>query len=145
MCMSVYFAFERTLVYCPPPPPPPPCRGLLPFPERKQAVMDVQEKLRGSGRFSSSGGEGDVQQDSLVCLRSSPIYTAGTKAIYCKGHRLQVPHPYVLSVARCPNTTLHIMYCSSILPFFHSSFTVQFSPSLAVWCSTRARVLQLNV
>ena len=67
-------------------------RGLLPFPERKQAVVDVQERLRGSGRFSGSSSSegGEVQLDSLVCLRSSPIYTAGTKAIYCRGHRLQV-------------------------------------------------------
>ncbi|CAI8024034.1 E3 ubiquitin-protein ligase UBR5 [Geodia barretti] len=64
--------------------------GLLPFPERKQAVVDVQERLRGSGRFSGGSSEGgEVQLDSLVCLRSSPIYTAGTKAIYCRGHRLQ--------------------------------------------------------
>jgi hypothetical protein len=61
---------------------------MFPFPERKQAVMDVQERLRGSARYS--GSESEVAQDSLVCLRSSPIYTSGTKAIFCKGQKLQV-------------------------------------------------------
>lgn len=64
------------------------CRGMFPFAERKQAVMDVQETLRGTSRYSAA--ETDIKQHSLVCLRSSPIYTAGTKAIYCKGHKLQV-------------------------------------------------------
>ena len=61
---------------------------MFPFAERKQAVMDVQERLRGTSRYS--GRETEVQQGSQVCLRSSPIYTAGTKAIYCKGSKLQV-------------------------------------------------------
>ena len=68
--------------------------------------MAVQERLRGSGRFSNS--ESEVQQDSLVCLRASPIYTAGTKAIFCRGHKLQVSlslsHftlPHTLTPSQC--------------------------------------------
>ena len=63
-------------------------RGMFPFPERKQALVEVQEKLRGTSRFPSR--EHDIKSGSQVCLRSSPIYTAGTKAIFIKGPRLQV-------------------------------------------------------
>ena len=81
-------------------------------------MVDVQERLRGSGRFS--GSESEIQHDSLVCLRASPIYTAGTKAIFCKGNRLQVSY--------CP-------HC------YHGHHP----HTLTVWHPARECVLKLNV
>lgn len=66
-------------------------RGVLPFAERKQSIIQSHDKIRQfkyhqtSSSLSSSG----VIQGSKVCLRSSPVYSAGGKALHIKGSQLQ--------------------------------------------------------
>ena len=67
-------------------------RGVLPYTERKQAIVQNYEKVRQSKyHISSSSALGDtrVVQGSKVCVRSSPIYGAGGKAVYMRGAQLQ--------------------------------------------------------
>ena len=69
---------------------------MLPFTERKQSIVQCHDKIRqfkyhqsGLGSSSSSSSTGAVTQGSKVCLRSSPVYSAGGKAIHMKGAQLQ--------------------------------------------------------
>ncbi len=65
------------------------CRGVLPFPERKQAVAQNQEKLRVL-KYQYTGSGSELTEGSRVCLRLSPVYSVGTKAVLIKGSRIQV-------------------------------------------------------
>ena len=67
-------------------------RGILPFTERKQSIVQNSEKARQfkyHNSTSSASGGTYVVQGSKVCVRSSPIYGAGGKAIHMKGAQLQ--------------------------------------------------------
>lgn len=66
------------------------CRGVLPFTERKQSIMQSHDKIR-QFKYHQSGSafSSSVIQGSKVCLRSSPVYSAGGKAIHIKGTQLQ--------------------------------------------------------
>lgn len=66
------------------------CRGVLPFTERKQSIMQSHDKIRQfKYHLSSSILSPAVTQGSKVCLRSSPVYSAGGKALHMKGTQLQ--------------------------------------------------------
>ncbi len=66
-------------------------RGLLPFTERKQSIIKNHDKIRQFKyhQVSSSSSASGLVQGSKVCLRSTPIYSAGGKAIHLKGTQLQ--------------------------------------------------------
>lgn len=63
---------------------------MLPFTERKQSIMQSHDKIR-QFKYHQSGSSqlSVVTQGSKVCLRSSPVYSAGGKAIHMKGTQLQ--------------------------------------------------------
>ena len=65
------------------------CRGVLPFTERKQSIMQSHDKIRQFKYHHSSSNQSQVTQGSRVCLRSSPVYSAGGKGIHMKGTQLQ--------------------------------------------------------
>lgn len=66
-------------------------RGMLPFADRKEAILQAHEKVRLAKYGSLSGGKAAdaVLQGSKVCLRSSPIYCVGTRAIHIHGGKIQ--------------------------------------------------------
>ncbi len=69
------------------------CRGVLPFAERKQSIMQSHDKIRQfkyhQSNSSLSASSSLVTQGSKVCQRSSPVYSAGGKALHLKGTQLQ--------------------------------------------------------
>ncbi len=60
---------------------------MLPFSERKVAVSLNQEKLR-TLKYQYSSGT-DLNVGNKVCLRSSPVYSTGAKAVHIKGSKIQ--------------------------------------------------------
>ncbi len=66
-------------------------RGMLPFSDRKQAILQAHERVRLAKYGGLSGGKAvdSVIQGSRVCLRSSPIYSVGTRAIHIQGGKVQ--------------------------------------------------------
>lgn len=51
--------------------------------------MQSHDKIRQFKYHQSSSSQSQVAQGSKVCLRSSPVYSAGGKAIHMKGTQLQ--------------------------------------------------------
>ena len=66
----------------------PPPRGVLPFTERKQSVMQSHEKIR-QYKYHQSSSLANLSVGARVSLRSSPVYCAGGKGIHLKGTKLQ--------------------------------------------------------
>lgn len=68
------------------------CRGVLPFSERKLAMMQAQDSSKSLVSATSAVGakQEPIAVGSVVCMRSKPIYCIGTKAIHIKGGILQV-------------------------------------------------------
>ncbi len=62
---------------------------MLPFSDRKQAILQAHERVRLSKYGGLGGGRAELVQGSRVCLRSSPIYSVGTRAIHLLGGRIQ--------------------------------------------------------
>ena len=66
------------------------CRGVLPLNERKQAIIQNTERIRLYKYHSSSHNHQALEEGSQVCLRTSPIFSVGAKAIHMKGTQIQV-------------------------------------------------------
>ena len=62
---------------------------MLPFADRKQAIIQGHDRVRLAKYGGLGGGRDAIGQGSKVCLRSSPIYSVGTRAIHILGGKLQ--------------------------------------------------------
>ena len=65
---------------------------MLPFSERKQAILQTHERVRMAKYKCGLNGKGveSIVQGSRVCLRSSPVYTVGTRAVHLQGGEIKV-------------------------------------------------------
>lgn len=89
------------------------CRGMLPFAERKQVIMQAQDRLR-AVRYGSSAGREGVGEGSTVCLRSSPVYPVGCRAIHISGGQLQVRDGYCTLFAYYIHCVIIYMYTTPL-------------------------------
>jgi hypothetical protein len=63
---------------------------VLPLNERKQAIIQNTERIRLYKYHSSSHAQQPLVEGSQVCLRTSPIFSIGARAIHMKGTQIQV-------------------------------------------------------
>ena len=72
---------------------------MLPLNERKQAIIQNTERIRLYKYQSSSQAQQPLVEGSQVCLRTSPIFSLGAKAIHMKGTQIQVKIKIVLKLS----------------------------------------------